>query len=1030
MGIHDLLCEACRNPVEPSARFCGACGSPIQVATTANLSVARYFQGIARIAIDELARAVQSLEILTVRQAEQLIEDARRRATLVQAATAALDPSVADGSTLGFLEARYAPLIPALEAWAERSEADPAVARQVAELVRTASRAVSAFDAGSVDATREALRTLVTLDPDVLPLLAVTHRRLDDLGEQVAPALGRALAGRGTGAFAELRTRHDELAGFGETAWARRATAWHGLYPAGDAGAGSARELGVAWARDAVLRRALDPIGREPGPMDGQFVEGLLGALDGAEASLGTGRTAGLLRTVFGERTPAGTAEVPGAGALVAVAIVLRAEDARARALTATGMAEWSGATEAGQVTGPWLDLVRQPGMVDPVATALATGASAGCGALVSPATMLATARARWEQGDASPADVARLLEDASREASAQFAQGEPADPWVASVRRQAMAGRTPVTGPLLALAGACRQLVEAVETLEHLAGRATMASADEAVLVVARQAFREALGTQGRVAEQAAAELDRWFGTRRREEVSRQLGMLRNGQDVAGPDPLLAGVAGTVRAIRIQEAARAAQDAIRPAPPIRWDLHAPWIAVAEVMLIFSIYWAYSGNPLGDLRKVPLLEPTPLGDLLGVLVVLMAGSWLTVVSLLAPGMAPVDPPARLPVSPPVAQPFMPGGSRVVPAERGASPVGSYLLPGGNGVWAVLLILLLVAVAWPTASFTAGPPPAGTPAVRFDANGKLEQSSRRQVATGTFVPDCRGTYLRAQEKDPPTLDALSDKCAGTWEGAKPAFATAIAKANPDQRFLMTTPGVASATFRYGQVVVVPTIPTPTARPQPTSTPAPGGYTCPVQADKDGNPTYTVVDRDNLSEIVTKCKGTLTVDKITQLNPRYKDDPNTVKPGQLVKLPRLGSATNPAPRTTSFASSGTFTLQVDPTPQEASGTFRVLLGTPAKEVASATFAPGKAPALSANLKVQVGPYATATFEWTPGDGGSAGELVYGASDGEPGKATPLVGAGVLPSTWTVWVHSTGADGNPVFAKVGILQIMYKY
>jgi len=178
------------------------------------------------------------------------------------------------------------------------------------------------------------------------------------------------------------------------------------------------------------------------------------------------------------------------------------------------------------------------------------------------------------------------------------------------------------------------------------------------------------------------------------------------------------------------------------------------------------------------------------------------------------------------------------------------------------------------------------------------------------------------------------------------------------------------------------------------------------------------------------IVTKCRGDLTIEKITQLNPRYKANPDTVTPGELVKLPRLPSATNPAPRTTSFASSGTFTLQVDPTPQEASGTFRVLLGTPAKEVASATFAPGKAPALSANLKVQVGPYATATFEWKPGDGGLAGELVYGVSDGEPGKATPLVGAGVLPSTWTVWVHSTGADGNPVFAKVGILQIMYKY
>jgi hypothetical protein len=435
-------------------------------------------------------------------------------------------------------------------------------------------------------------------------------------------------------------------------------------------------------------------------------------------------------------------------------------------------------------------------------------------------------------------------------------------------------------------------------------------------------------------------------------------------------------------------------------------------------MLIFSIYWAYSGNPLGDLRKVPLLEPTPLGDLLGVLVVLMAGSWATVVWGLAPAMAPVDPRARLPVSPPVAQPF-------TPAERGASPMGSYLLPGGNGAWAVLLILLFAAVAWPTASFTAGPPPAGTPAVRFDANGKLEQSSRRQVATGTFVPDCRGTYLRSQEKDPPTLDALSDKCAGTWVGAKPTFIAAIAKANPDQRFVTATPGVVSATFRYGQVVVVPTmIPTPTARPTATSTRAPSGYACTAPPDKDGYPTYTVVDRDTLMGIVTKCRGDLTVEKIKDLNPRYKDDPDTVKQGELVKLPRLGSATNSAPRTTSFASSGTFTLQDDQTPQEASGTFHVLLGTSAKEVASATFAPGKAPALSANLKVQVGPYATATFEWKPGDGGLAGELVYGVSDGEPENAKSLVGATVPSGDWTVWVRSTGADGNTAFAKVGIL------
>ena len=284
-----------------------------------------------------------------------------------------------------------------------------------------------------------------------------------------------------------------------------------------------------------------------------------------------------------------------------------------------------------------------------------------------------------------------------------------------------------------------------------------------------------------------------------------------------------------------------------------------------------------------------------------------------------------------------------------------------------------------------------------------------------MATGTFLPDCRGTYLRSQEKDPPTLDALSDKCADTWAGAKPTFVAAIAKANP---------GVASATFRYGQVVTVPTmVPTPTARPTATSTPAPSGYACKAPPDKDGYPTYTVVDRDTLIGIVTKCRGDLTIEKIKDLNPKYKADPDTVTPGESVKLPRLGSATNPAPRTTSFASSGTFTLQVDQTPQEASGTF-VLLGTPAKEVASATFAPGKAPALSANLKVQVGPYATATFEWTPGDGRSPGELVYGASDGEPGKATPLVGAGVLPGTWTVWVRSTGADGNTAFAKVGIL------
>jgi len=243
--------------------------------------------------------------------------------------------------------------------------------------------------------------------------------------------------------------------------------------------------------------------------------------------------------------------------------------------------------------------------------------------------------------------------------------------------------------------------------------------------------------------------------------------------------------------------------------------------------------------------------------------------------------------------------------------------------------------------------------------------------------------------------------------------------------------MATPGVASATFRYGQVVVVPPIPTPTARPQPTPTRAPDRYAC-MAPEKDGYPTYTVVDLDTLSGIVDKCRGQadLTLEKITQLNPRYKANPDTVKPGELVKLPPLPSATNPAPRTTSFASSGTFTLQVDPNQQEASGTFRVLLGTPAKEVASATFAPGKAPALSASLQVQVGPASTATFEWKSGDGGLAAELVYGVSDGGAENAKSLSGADVLPSTWTVWVRSTGADGNTVFAKVGIIQIMYKY
>jgi len=135
--------------------------------------------------------------------------------------------------------------------------------------------------------------------------------------------------------------------------------------------------------------------------------------------------------------------------------------------------------------------------------------------------------------------------------------------------------------------------------------------------------------------------------------------------------------------------------------------------------------------------------------------------------------------------------------------------------------------------------------------------------------------------------------------------------------------------------------------------------------------------------------------------------------------------LGSATNSVPRTTRFASSGTFTLQVDPNQQEATGTFRVLTGNPPKEVASATFAPGKAPATSGNPLVQVGPYATATFEWTPGDGGLAGELVYGVSDREPGQPTSLVGAAVPPGNWTVWVRSTGADSKPSIM-VGILNI----
>ena len=370
------------------------------------------------------------------------------------------------------------------------------------------------------------------------------------------------------------------------------------------------------------------------------------------------------------------------------------------------------------------------------------------------------------------------------------------------------------------------------------------------------------------------------------------------------------------------------------------------------------------------------------------------------------------------------------------AEQGASPGGGYLLQGGNGVWAVLLVLLFGAVALPSTSFTAGPPPAGPPPagpsptgtqwVRFAEKGDLALSSKRQVDTGTFVPDCRGIYLRSKEADPPTLDALSEKCAGTWAGAKPTFIAAIATANPDQWFVTATPGVASTTFRYGQVVAVPTmVPTPTARPQPTPMPDPSGYAC-TAPEKDGYPTYTVVDLDTLGDIVIKCKGALTIDKITQLNPRYKADPDTVTPGESVKLPRLGSATNLAPRTTSFASSGTFTLQVDPTPQEASGTFRVLLGTPAKEVASATFAPGKAPFLSTTRAVQVGPNATATFEWKSGDGGSAGELVYGGSDRGPENAKSLVGAGVLPGTWTVWVRSTGADGKLVFTKVGVLVI----
>ena len=1031
MAIHVLFCEVCRSPVEQSARFCGACGSPIQAVIPENHPVPRYFHGIARIAIDDLVRARQVRGLLSAQVAEQLIEDARRRATLVQAATVALDPSVADTRTPGFLGARYAPLGPALQAWAERGEADPAVARQVADLVQEASRAMSAFDAGSVDATREALRALVTLDPDVLPLLARTHRRLDDLGEQVAPALGRALAGRGTGAFRELRNRHDELAGFGETAWARRATAWYGLYPmedtgdtgdtgagdAGDTGDGTARDLGVAWARDAVLRRALDPAGREPGPMDGQFVEGLLGALDGAGASLGTGRTAGLLRTVFGERTPVATGQVPGAGALVAVAIVLRAEDARARALTATRMADWTGATEAGQVTGPWLDLVREPGMVDPVAVALATGASDGCDALVSRATAVATARARWEQGAAPPADVARLLEDASWETSAQLAQGEPADPWVASVRRQAMAGRTPVTGPLGALAGSCRQLAEAVETLEHLAGQATVATADEAVLVVARQAFREALGTQGRGAEQAAAELDRWFGTRRGAEVSRQLGMLRNGQDVAGPDPLLAGVAQAVRAIRIQEATRATRDAIRPAPPPRWDLHGPWaVALAIVLLVFAYTWNNAGNPLYDLRKIPFLEhaTTAYWTYLAFLLLLGAGSWALVNWLLAPWMAPADPPAQLPASPSFTRPAMPGGSGPVPATPDTSPWRGYLLPVGNGVPVLLVLALMIAVTWPIDAITAGPPPDGTPAVRFDEKGNLGGSPKRTVATGTFVPDCRGSYLRSKGSDPETLDALATRCAGSSPDAQATFIAAIATANP---------GVArGTTFRYGQVVTVPTIvPTPTARPTAIPVPAAGGYTCDAPPDKEGFPTYTVVGGDTLNRIVQKCQGSLTLEKIKELNPKYKPNPDDVKPGDKVKLP------NPPTPPTTFAATGTFTLQVGSDAPYATGTFRVLAGSPQKEVASATFAPGKAQDLSAKPPVPVGPGADATFQWAPGDGGSTGELVYGDGD-QPDKAKRLAGASVAAGSWTVWVRSTGTNkvGSGWMIKVGSLEV----
>ncbi|NBT24998.1 MAG: hypothetical protein EBT09_00270, partial [Actinobacteria bacterium] len=54
---------------------------------------------------EALSKARQARSLLGARQAEQQIEDARRRATLVQGATAALDPSVADASTLGFLEA-------------------------------------------------------------------------------------------------------------------------------------------------------------------------------------------------------------------------------------------------------------------------------------------------------------------------------------------------------------------------------------------------------------------------------------------------------------------------------------------------------------------------------------------------------------------------------------------------------------------------------------------------------------------------------------------------------------------------------------------------------------------------------------------------------------------------------------------------------------------------------------------------------------------------------------------------------------